>query len=72
MIFKDYGVGIKKVEHIFERYYRENQEKGGFGIGLNIVKSIIDKAGIDLQIDSQEGEGSVFTYHFFPPIFLHN
>ncbi|MDP1785167.1 MAG: ATP-binding protein, partial [Sulfuricurvum sp.] len=69
MVFQDYGVGIKEVGQIFERYYRENQEKGGFGIGLNIVKSIIDKAGIDLQIDSKEGEGSTFSYRFYPPIF---
>lgn len=70
MVFKDDGVGIKEVNQIFERYYRENQDKGGFGIGLNIVKSIIDKAGIELQIDSVYGEGSTFSYTFFPPIYL--
>jgi signal transduction histidine kinase len=70
MAFRDYGVGIKEIEQIFERYYRENQDKGGFGIGLNIVKSIIDKAGINLHIDSQYGKGSVFSYTFFPPIYI--
>lgn len=69
MIFKDNGVGIKDSTQIFERYYRENKEKGGFGIGLNIVKSIIDHANIDLQIDSKEGKGSTFTYRFNPPIY---
>lgn len=69
MSFKDYGVGIEDVERIFERYYRENRDKGGFGIGLNIVKSIIDKAGIDLTIDSVYGEGSTFSYTFYPPIY---
>ena len=69
MIFKDYGVGIKDSKQIFERYYRENKEKGGFGIGLNIVKSIIDHADIDLKIDSKEGKGSSFCYRFLPPIF---
>lgn len=69
MIFKDYGVGIKDVGQIFERYYRENNEKGGFGIGLNIVKSIIDKAKIDLHIASVYGEGSIFSYTFSPPIY---
>lgn len=68
MSFKDYGEGIKEVGQIFERYYRENREKGGFGIGLNIVKSIIDKAGIELTIDSKEGNGSTFSYRFSPPI----
>ena len=69
MVFKDNGVGIKDSKQIFERYYRENREKGGFGIGLNIVKSIIDNANIDLKINSQEGKGSTFCYRFLPPIF---
>lgn len=69
MSFKDYGVGIEDVNRIFERYYRENRDKGGFGIGLNIVKSIIDKAGIELHIDSIYGKGSTFSYTFYPPIY---
>lgn len=68
MVFKDYGVGIKNSKQIFERYYRENQEKGGFGIGLNIVKSIIEHANIDLRIESEETKGSTFTYIFPPPL----
>ena len=68
--FRDNGVGIEDVNRIFERYYRENQDKGGFGIGLNIVKSIIDKAGIELHIDSHYGKGSTFTYTFYPPLYL--
>ncbi|MBN2870210.1 MAG: HAMP domain-containing histidine kinase [Campylobacterales bacterium] len=70
MRFKDQGIGIEDIERIFERYYRENRDKGGFGIGLNIVKSIIDKAGIELTIDSLYGQGSAFSYHFRSPIFL--
>lgn len=70
MSFQDNGVGIDNVERIFERYYRENRDKGGFGIGLNIVKSIIDKAGIELHIDSVYGKGSTFSYTFYPPIFI--
>lgn len=69
MLFKDNGVGIKDSKQIFERYYRENKEKGGFGIGLNIVKSIIDHANIELQIDSTEGKGSMFKYRFNPPVY---
>lgn len=69
MAFKDNGVGIKDSTQIFDRYYRENKEKGGFGIGLNIVKSIIDHADIHLRIDSKEEEGSTFTYCFNPPIY---
>ncbi len=64
MLFRDEGVGIEAPEKIFERYYRENQEKGGFGIGLNIVKNIIDEAGITLEITSKPKQGSTFTYTF--------
>lgn len=62
--FRDYGVGIEKVEKIFSRYYRENVSKGGFGIGLNIVKSIIDEANIELVIESTPKVGSEFLYIF--------
>lgn len=62
--FKDYGVGIEKVQKIFHRYYRENKDKGGFGIGLNIVKSIIDDLGIELKIESKIKQGSEFLYIF--------
>lgn len=71
LYFRDNGVGIEDVNRIFERYYRENQDKGGFGIGLNIVKSIIDKAGIELHIDSIYGKGSTFSYTFYSPIYIH-
>ena len=68
--FKDEGIGIENIDRIFERYYRENKDKGGFGIGLNIVKSIIDKAGIELKIDSVHTQGSTFSYTFYPPIYI--
>lgn len=64
MSFKDYGVGIADVDKIFNRYYREDTQKGGFGIGLNIVRSIITEFDIDLEIHSKIKEGSTFTYKF--------
>lgn len=70
MRFKDEGIGIEDTSRIFERYYRENEDKGGFGIGLNIVKSIIDKAGIKLEIESLHTKGSQFSYTFYPPLFI--
>lgn len=62
---KDYGVGIESIESIFSRYYRENEAKGGFGIGLNIVKQIIDEESIELHVDSQPNEGATFIYTFY-------
>ena len=64
MSFRDYGMGIKQTDKIFSRYYREDTSKGGFGIGLNIVKSIIQKENIELKIESQPQKGSLFLYIF--------
>lgn len=61
---KDHGVGIINVNKIFSRYYREDESKGGFGIGLNIVKDIIDEEEITLKVDSKRGEGTTFRYAF--------
>ncbi|MBD3823848.1 MAG: HAMP domain-containing histidine kinase [Epsilonproteobacteria bacterium] len=62
--FQDEGIGIENVDKIFHRYYREDTQRGGFGIGLNIVKSIIDSQGIELKIESEPKKGSRFTYIF--------
>ncbi len=64
MSFKDYGIGMKNPKKIFERYYRESSQVGGFGIGLNIVKDIIDEHKISLHVSSVYKEGSTFTYTF--------
>ncbi len=64
LTFKDYGQGIKNPQKILERYYREDNYKSGFGIGMCIVKSIVDEADIDLEIVSSLGEGSSFSYTF--------
>ncbi|MCK5854618.1 MAG: HAMP domain-containing histidine kinase [Sulfurovaceae bacterium] len=61
---KDHGVGIANVDKIFSRYYRENEAKGGFGIGLNIVKDIIDEEGISLDVRSTLRKGTTFLYTF--------
>lgn len=63
-IVRDHGIGIKNVDKILSRYYREDKSKGGFGIGLNIVKSIIREYDIELQIDSKLQVGSTFIYKF--------
>jgi len=62
--FRDYGLGIEDTDKIFERYYREETGKGGFGIGLNIVKAIMEEAGIGLEVASVPKKGSTFVYTF--------
>ena len=63
---KDTGIGIddKMQEDIFRRYYRANDERGGFGIGLNIVLSICKKYKVKLGLESKKGEGSTFKLTF--------
>ena len=63
---KDTGIGIdKKVqEDIFKRYYRDNDERGGFGIGLSIVLSVCKQHKIKLDLESQKTEGSTFILTF--------
>jgi len=63
---KDTGIGIdeKMQEDIFRRYYRANEERGGFGIGLSIVLDICKKYKIKLGLDSKKGEGSTFKLVF--------
>jgi signal transduction histidine kinase len=66
---KDYGIGIsnKDQEKIFERFYRgsEPQRMGikGSGIGLTIVKKIVEFHKGNLTMESRLGEGSTFCVH---------
>jgi len=66
---KDYGIGIsgKDQEKIFDRFYRcdESQKLGikGSGIGLTIVKKIIEAHKGHLTLESKPGEGSTFCVH---------
>jgi signal transduction histidine kinase len=64
LAIQDYGQGIKHPEKITNPHYREYEHKTGFGIGMNIVKSIIDKSDITLDIQSTYLKGSIFTYTF--------
>ena len=63
---RDTGIGIdeKVQEDIFKRYHRANEERGGFGIGLNIVLSICKEYKIKLDLNSQKGKGSTFILTF--------
>ena len=64
---RDRGEGIAR-EHLprlTERFYRvdtaRSREMGGTGLGLAIVKHIVNRHRGFLEIDSTQGEGSVFT-----------
>lgn len=64
VIFSDNGIGIaaKDIEHVFERFYRtdesRNSKHGGSGIGLAIVKKIVEDHKGKIWAESVEGEGT--------------
>jgi len=62
---RDYGLGIDEddLPHMFERYFRARTSTGiaGTGIGLNLVKLIVDLHGGSVEIESRKGQGSTFT-----------
>ncbi len=64
---EDDGIGIapSDLARIFERYYRghraDRAQAEGPGLGLSIAKSIIERHGGRIDVESRLGEGSVFT-----------
>ncbi|WP_040949022.1 sensor histidine kinase [Gorillibacterium massiliense] len=63
----DSGPGIpqEEIEHIFKPFYKVDQSRdkamGGNGIGLSIVKRILDLHNGEIQVSSRIGEGTVMT-----------
>ena len=64
---RDYGPGIaaEHLPRLTERFYRvdvgESRAQGGTGLGLALVKHILNRHQGRLSIDSKEGEGATFT-----------
>lgn len=64
---EDNGPGIPResIPHVFERFYRVDKARGrgtgGTGLGLSIVQQYVNLHGGNVKVDSQEGQGAVFT-----------
>ena len=67
---KDTGVGIpeESLGHLFERFYRvdkaRSRKSGGSGLGLSIVRNMVERNSGLINVESVVGEGSVFTLTF--------
>ena len=66
----DTGMGIppESVDQIFERFYRvdkaRSRQTGGSGLGLAIVRSMVERNGGEISLESVVGQGSTFTVVF--------
>lgn len=64
----DTGIGIPpdKLERLFDRFYRAGEAGDkripGTGLGLSIVKAIVEAHGGQMSVQSQEGQGSTFSF----------
>lgn len=64
---KDRGIGIPETDipHIFDRFYTvdkaRSRKSGGAGLGLSIVKTVIDRHGGYITVASELGKGTTFT-----------
>ncbi|MDP1802039.1 MAG: tetratricopeptide repeat protein [Bacteroidota bacterium] len=61
---KDTGIGLseKEKENLFERFYRAESQKNkpGFGIGLSIVKELMNALAGKIEVESEPGKGTTF------------
>lgn len=62
IVFRDTGIGMKKEElpQVFERFYRADtsRSKEGTGLGLTIVKQVVELHGGSIRVTSELGEGT--------------
>jgi signal transduction histidine kinase len=60
---KGEGISATEIENIFERFVRFSKHDEGLGLGLPIAKAIIEAHSGQIQVESVQGAGSVFSIH---------
>jgi two-component system sensor histidine kinase BaeS len=60
------GIAAERLPHIFERFYRSDDSRdrasGGAGLGLAIVRELVEAMGGDVSAESTVGQGSRFSF----------
>lgn len=67
LIIEDSGIGIpdSEVDEVFKPFYRgKNKQRGGYGVGLTIVKMLSERFGWTVKIESQLNVGTKVTVNF--------
>ncbi|HYG04099.1 MAG TPA: HAMP domain-containing sensor histidine kinase [Chryseosolibacter sp.] len=70
IVIKDHGIGISKKDqkHIFDKFYRVPEgnlaRKSGTGLGLSLVKQLMEAQGGRIMVSSEPGHGSEFRLYF--------
>ena len=66
---QDTGIGLspEEAKMVFSRFWRadagRNRESGGLGVGLSVVKEIVDRHEGWVDVEGEKGKGSCFTIH---------
>lgn len=61
---RNHGPLIQDKKKIFQRFHRESEHKGGYGLGLSIVAQICEEENIDIELTSTAVRGTAFRYIF--------
>jgi signal transduction histidine kinase len=60
------GIGQEHLDRLFDRFYRtdkaRSRDKGGTGLGLSVVKGILNAHQSDIKVESKVGKGSKFYF----------
>lgn len=62
------GIPAEDLPHIFDRFYwvdkARQQDEGASGLGLAIAKKLVEAQGGEISVDSEPGQGTIFTIRF--------
>ena len=65
---RDYGLGVPQDQQnrVFERFYRAtnagSRPRNGLGLGLFIARSVVERHGGRIWVESRQGSGSTFSF----------